>query len=634
MLACLLLLFPALFIFQGLDFTDMGYVLVSSRDTLSDPGNLPSSATFLSMFINGLWMRISAPWGLLGARAGVVLVYWVIFSSSYIVLKDFMRAQYALFTLLLTFNFTQRTFWISYNHITSLVACVTIAILYSAFKLQNKALYILSGALCALAFFARFPNILMIGFGFLPLIAQIAVHDDCFDKGVWKNTALFFVGYGAMCLFVVAVMMLTGYWTHYARSFIDMAELASGDSIYSSASLLTRFIEDHKRVFSLGVVVVSAGTGCSLFLDRCRLPVALFFPPLALFAFFMGWEHYRGVFNLSKLLALSLLALLFLLYIALKNTFFPSTGKESLRNNKNFLIFCILLLLALVVSLNYLDGRRATLYDPVFGATYILLLIGLFSAWRAKDRLLFFALLGALAIFITVPLGSGNGIRNATHALWLALPLSLKILWQHGRFLDFAGAHQARSATKHTIASSWIKGIVMIFLVATGSAIAFRYTYRDTSDRLSMRYSIDHPMLRGIYTTKERAAVVQEVLDELEHHVRPGDFLLGFHTVSTLYYLTETRPYLYSSWPFLYQPEKLKRSLEKAKKERPELPVAVRSKYSLQNFEWPLELYQNPTPSYRENLKIMDAFLKKESYEKHWENKIFEIWIPPLKGRE
>lgn len=67
-LAFLLFVFPVFFIFQGLDFTDMGFVLVSSRDTLADPGNLPGYTTFLSMFINGLWMRISEPWGLLGAK--------------------------------------------------------------------------------------------------------------------------------------------------------------------------------------------------------------------------------------------------------------------------------------------------------------------------------------------------------------------------------------------------------------------------------------------------------------------------------------------------------------------------------------------------------------------------------------
>jgi hypothetical protein len=143
-----------------------------------------------------------------------------------------------------------------------------------------------------------------------------------------------------------------------------------------------------------------------------------------------------------------------------------------------------------------------------------------------------------------------------------------------------------------------------------------------------MRYSIDHPMLRGIYTTKERAAVVQELLDELNPLVRPGDFLLGFHTVSTLYYVTETRPYLYSAWPFLYQPEQLQHFLVKAMRDRPRLPVAVQSKYSLQNFEWPGEKYTNSSPQYQKNLEIMIQFFKEKGYRKIWENKIFEIWLP------
>jgi len=100
---------------------------------------------------------------------------------------------------------------------------------------------------------------------------------------------------------------------------------------------------------------------------------------------------------------------------------------------------------------------------------------------------------------------------------------------------------------------------------------------------------------------------------------------LGYHTVSTLYFLTETLPYLYNAWPFLYEPHQLRYYLEKAEKERPANPVVVRSKYSLQNFEWPKSKFINRSTRYTENLKIMADFLQRKKYQIVWENEVFEI---------
>jgi hypothetical protein len=141
-----------------------------------------------------------------------------------------------------------------------------------------------------------------------------------------------------------------------------------------------------------------------------------------------------------------------------------------------------------------------------------------------------------------------------------------------------------------------------------------------------MHFAIDHPKLYGVRTTRDRARVVQEVLEALRIFVVPGDFLLGYHTVSTLYFLTETHPYLYSAWPFLRQPALFRYYLEKAERERPAQPVVVRSKYSLQSFEWPRVKFRNPSTHYVENWKTMEDFLQKNSYIKVWENEIFEIF--------
>ena len=184
--AALLFVFPILFIFQGLDFTDMGYVLVTSRDTLADPGNVPGFAAFLSMFINGLWMKISAPLGLLGARAGVVLVFWTIFALSAATLKRRIPAGRLYILLFLTFIFAFRPpSWISYNNVTAAFALASLWALNRGQTTEKWEMFIISGALCALAFFARFPNILMICFGLIPLVLPMATPGE----GEWKKAS-------------------------------------------------------------------------------------------------------------------------------------------------------------------------------------------------------------------------------------------------------------------------------------------------------------------------------------------------------------------------------------------------------------------------------------------------------------
>lgn len=624
-LSLILFFSPILFIWQGLDFTDMGFNLVSARDMILDPGNGAGYEAFLSMFLGGLWGKVSSSWGLLGARFGVVLVYWAIFAASYVVLKDFLSPSRTVIALFATFLFTQRTSWISYNDITALFACLALVALYLGHKSKKGHLYVLSGALCSLAFFARVPNIMMAGFGFLPLIVHVLFDHNLKDRMIWKSTSLFYLGYIGTFLFVCVFMVFGGYWEAYYESLARLFSMSSSDNrLYSSESLFRRLIEDHKRVLSLGVVLFFSGTGVGYFLRFRRVFAYFVVPSLTIFSLYIGWNYYRSPFLISPVLFwLALVGFLLKASMLLKKEH-PESAFDGFKHQKIVWVSCLLISLAVLsTSISYLyHNPRSSVYDPVFGLVYIVSTIALVRAWRQDDRMQFFALLAGISMMLTVPLGSGNGIRNAIHGLWFALPLTLKVI-QEIQFKNLRGL-------RHCIKTDapFIK-LGVILLLAMSVAISYRYTYRDSNDRFEMKFTVDHPKLRGIFTTKERAKVVQEVLDELGKYVKPGDFLLGYHTVSTLYFLTETRPYLYNSWPFLYEPDLLRHYLEKAQKERPEDPVVVRSKYSLQNFEWPKRNFMNRTTQYKENIKTIEEFLERKRYQKVWENGVFEILIPP-----
>jgi len=622
-LVLLLLIVPFLFIFQGLDFTDMGYFLVSSRDMLNDPGNVHSHMSIFSALLNGVWLKLSESWGIVGAKFGLVLILWGIFAASYSFLKDFMSPTQIFGSLSITFLFTPKlSSWISYNDVTSFLACLSLALLYFGVKSKKGRFFLLAGIFCALNAFARFPNILMVGFGLLPLIAQCLFHANISDRAMWKNAGIFYIGYaGMLCSFII-FMMVCGYWEHYLNSIVELFVSNTKNTIYSTESLFRGFVEDHKRILSLGVLFTISGTGFALFLERWKCSIYFLFPLLLFLFFYMGWKYYGGKFQLHPFFFwIAFFCFLYQIWFVLKKrhaaTNFP------LDSVKTILVMLTGLLVLFVASINYLYVESITLYDSLFGVIYIALMISMLRAWNARIFNLFFALFAAFAMLITVPLGSGNGIFNAIYGLWFSLPLTLKMI---GENFSKEKSFSARVSSQRFDAFRLLKWITLVALLTTGSAIAFRYTYRDTANRWEMHFAIDHPKLYGVRTTRDRARVVQEVLEALRIFVVPGDFLLGYHTVSTLYFLTETHPYLYSAWPFLRQPALFRYYLEKAERERPAQPVVVRSKYSLQSFEWPRVKFRNPSTHYVENWKTMEDFLQKNSYIKVWENEIFEIF--------
>jgi hypothetical protein len=97
-----------------------------------------------------------------------------------------------------------------------------------------------------------------------------------------------------------------------------------------------------------------------------------------------------------------------------------------------------------------------------------------------------------------------------------------------------------------------------------------------------------------------------------------------------IYFLTETRPYLYSSWANIYEAPAFERAMKRALSNRKSLPVCVMTKVDTSHREWPDKTYPL-LPYYRhtQNRRVVESFLQDHSYKKHWENGAFQIWLPP-----
>ena len=177
-------------------------------------------------------------------------------------------------------------------------------------------------------------------------------------------------------------------------------------------------------------------------------------------------------------------------------------------------------------------------------------------------------------------------------------------------------------------AASFALAFFVVFTALGSAYLWLHYTYRDSADRLAMTATVRDPMLRGVYTTPERAQVVGDVLDELSRRVRPGDVLLAMESTPMINFATRTRPYLGNSWPNLYVGSELEQSLEWALKARPGLPVVVAARTDTRNRSWPRNASLNRGDVSVLNRERMRRFLDQFGYRVVWENPMFQILEP------
>jgi hypothetical protein len=141
---------------------------------------------------------------------------------------------------------------------------------------------------------------------------------------------------------------------------------------------------------------------------------------------------------------------------------------------------------------------------------------------------------------------------------------------------------------------------------------------------------VENKYLKGIYTSKERANTVNELLNESAKYVKKNDYVLAYDAMPLYHYLTETRPFMYNSWPGEYLQDAFQNKLKESLQDRKKLPVVIKQKLNTLNSKWPdnvNEIYSENKENLPRNLCI-NIFLRNYHYRKVWENVAFEIFLP------
>lgn len=148
-----------------------------------------------------------------------------------------------------------------------------------------------------------------------------------------------------------------------------------------------------------------------------------------------------------------------------------------------------------------------------------------------------------------------------------------------------------------------------------------------------MRYSLTSNKLKGIYTTKGRADVFNELLAESAKYMKANDYVIAYDNIAMFYYATGTIPLLTNPLPAVYSTDLFKSDLNSIYERSKILPPVIMQKIATVGpaSKWPEELLPGDYAKTERNLDrniILDSFLTKNNYKEVWSNKAFKILLP------
>ena len=452
----------------------------------------------------------------------------------------------------LTFNL------LSYNNLSALF--FVIAIFFLIKGLKNNSVLPIFGAGLILFFNAlvRLPNILGMLFIFAIPLNRYIKNDINLNKSL-KQCVMFLFGALSGYFVAIYIMKSLGHYDYYVKSISYLLDATQPHGPYGG--LLFETLKGYSNLFSDGIL---------LFL-------------LILFAIFVYLYLKIGRLNFF-IKSFFLLLFLFLLYIKYNPWGVPI-------------------------------GFRFV--ELLTGICYVILLLHILNYKKYNKNLSIIAFLILIAL-IVIPAASGARQINSLFIMPVAFPLVLNSIYNIKK-IKFALSISNKELSQDTSIAAEIENKLLhkimnsliIIFVAYSLVNAFVFTYNDSYNRFSLNAKINHKYFRGIYTTKEKAEPLNELIAEFPKYIEDGDTILVTWIAPIIYYLTNTRPYFPHPWTEVYKRYKIEKFFSENPKDT-KLPVVIRYNYS-QKHEYDDILFQ---------------FFQKNLYKKKWSNKVYEIYTP------
>lgn len=580
----LLFAFQILIIFQGIDLSDEGFYASFYQQIYNQPETAQYNFMFwFSGIVGGAFAYVFPDLGVWGIRFAGVLVTTSTIIVTYHLLKRYLNHGYLKLGLLMVVLFINNNLkQIHYNDLSALLNMITIYFLFFGLKENKLGKIFLAGLFVSLSTFTRLPNILCLGFGLA--IYYYGYHYKNSLKVQIRQSLVFAAGFVFMTGLILLIMKMIGHLEIFQNSLKVLSKMGSGgeESFYGPIVLIKNF-----------------------------------------------------VFTYSSALKTTFFAMLAIAWAVLTVSYLKKT-----RTYINWLIEALKYLAVIGLCVLFVMGIMTNTTILYFYTGFILISTFLILFTKMDIDIKLLALAGCY-ILVTYPFSSSAGLFTVgIYSIWLSLPVCVDYLYKmklsDNRFtLFFKNLFEKVGLYITDRQLRQVKNCTVIVCLFGSLVYVYRYPWFDRHDRLKMTYSMDNKYLRGIYTTKERAAIMNELFAEIKKYVQPNDYLLGYQNIPMINYVTNTRPYMRNSLPWFYDAETFNTEIYKGLEETKVLPVVVMQKIKLGGVSsnWP------DSPPSQEDIDIynkgnekrnayMHQFLEKHNYREVWSNYVFKILIP------
>jgi len=359
-------LYLLLFVWQGLDFTDMGFWLTSYQQFYSQPATIWAPC-WLTAFI-GHWVGFILGGSVLAYKLGYIFVIAASAVISFLLLGSQIGKTWGLAALILLVVVFSRGYlgnWIDYNQLTALFYLCSATFLFFGLSNQRKFLIICAGIVIGANVFIRLPN--LTGIALIAAIWFYGLVCRWSSRYIFVCTFLFVAGVTLGVALIWALIEVHGHGEMYIRGIRAIInEAYAANSPHPGGGLLKQLIHSHAIAFSEALFSIIS---------------------FLIFSYLIKFynDKYRRFFTGFTLIFGSII----LFYIS------------------------------------YYRGQSVAIYPGIF---YLVLVGIIYSQLEQSQNLSLLAFISIVILFVT-PLGSNNGISNSIFGMWLALPLSLSWLW-------------------------------------------------------------------------------------------------------------------------------------------------------------------------------------------------------------
>lgn len=587
-----IVLYPLLTSFFGIDLGDTGIHMFNYENIFSNPDKVGFTSYFTSVTGN-LWLMLFGNLGIWGLNLLEVIME---IAMATVVYKAFgknlgeVQTLFGIFIAVLASDTYLNVF--NYHQFNVFLLILILICQYKAITEDKRIFSLFAGVFFTIVVCSRMGSVTAIVTCFLYLFWYMCENKDI--KFLLRHMGSFLAGTLGMGIVMVGVLLLSGQTAYFIANISRLFGLASSSGGgYSMDNLWSTFIFGNLDAIASGFIFLSAGI-------VLVLGFGMIFTS-------KETEIKRRVFNILFGIVTVGVAGYQLIYAYDVN---EAPNWPQMTTGPSFFI----------------------------GLFYVITFFSIFYHLHAKDGKTEIALIGVEAIILPLLTiaGSNTGTKHVILAFWFIAPISVSSVFALLKKSSVQLINEMASKLGIVIKYSALV-LTLFVLCVSGGYKFFDMIYAtmnfDSTDRSSLRYSIENDKLKFMKTTKREADAVNGVLQtvsDLQKKDTEEEKLMVFGGSILLYSLTDMEAYVqpWVSNPN-YSEEKLLQDIKKAEQESDTLPIIIYCRtnnyYGFEEWNYNVLIDSEKSNMYGGKKELFAEYLEEKNYSIEYMNDYYVV---------